>query len=332
MSLVMLRALSLDSGLESTLEMSDWLTPASLASRFWLHPFSTMISWMASLGLSISACMGNTLFLFSSTVKGCDSYLNWPTRRRCAMGVSMGMYDEVRAKLREAVEKAGGQSSVSRMTGINQPSLSKFFKSGNVLGLDKACAMFEAFGAQIVFPDGKQSLTREIRWIDANVVPAGKGQTLPGADSYFAVPLVGEAGAGPGIMPTEGIKSWVLVYRHQHAVKFKKNLLAVEIERSSTSMVPLLNPGDIVLVNRDETSPERNGGIYLVREPGQEGGAMVKRVATKSVNGDTLITFYSENAADNPAETFSLATHYDGEINRAIVGRCLWAWSDIMGK
>lgn len=248
------------------------------------------------------------------------------------MGSGMGMYDEIRSRLLEAVEKAGGQSAVSRLTGVNQPSLSKFFKSGHVLGLDKACALLEAFGAQVVFPDNRPTLAKEIRWIDAKVVPAGSGQALPDADSYFAVPLVGEAGAGPGIMPSEEIRSWVLVYRHQHAVQFKRNLLAVEVERNSTSMAPLLNPGDIVLVNRDETSPERNGGIYLVREPGQEGGAMIKRVATKAVNGDTLITFYSENAAENPAETFSLSSDYSGEIDRAIVGRCLWAWSDITRK
>ena len=187
-------------------------------------------------------------------------------------------------------------------------------------------------GAKIVFPDERADTAREIKWIDAKTVSAGNGQSLPPADDYFAVPLVGEAGAGPGVMPTEEIKSWVLVYRHQHAVRFKRNLLGVEIDKGSTSMTPLLRPGDIVLVDRDDFHPSKPGGIFLVREPGQEGGAMVKRVATKEVNGDMMITFYSENAAENPAETYSLKGHYNDEISHAIVGRCVWAWSDITGK
>ena len=59
---------------------------------------------------------------------------------------------------------------------------------------------------------------------------------------------------------------------------------------------------------------------------------MVKRVATKPVDHDLLITFYSENAAENPADTFSLNRDYDGEISKAIIGRCVWAWADITGK
>lgn len=59
---------------------------------------------------------------------------------------------------------------------------------------------------------------------------------------------------------------------------------------------------------------------------------MVKRVAAKQDNGDTLVTFYSDNAAENPPDTYSLKAHYDGDISRAIVGRCIWSWADLSGK
>jgi len=190
----------------------------------------------------------------------------------------------------------------------------------------------ENLGAKITFPDEQADLTRNVCWVDAKIVSAGEGQKKPIAEDYWAVPLVGEAGAGPGIMPSEEIKSWVLVHRHQHAVRFKRNLLAVEIEKNSTSMTPLLRPGDVVLVDRDDFKPNKAGGIFLVREPGPSGGGMVKRVATRQQNGDMAITFYSDNAPENPPQSYSLREDYDGEISNAIVGRCVWSWSDLMGK
>jgi phage repressor protein C with HTH and peptisase S24 domain len=124
----------------------------------------------------------------------------------------------------------------------------------------------------------------------------------------------------------------VLVYRHQHAVRLKSNLLAVEIGKTSTSMEPLLHPGDIILCDRDDFKPTKPGGIFLVREPEQHGGAKIKRVATKPVDNDLLITFYSENSADNSPEMFSLRGDYNDTITEAIIGRCVWAWQDITGK
>jgi hypothetical protein len=69
-----------------------------------------------------------------------------------------------------------------------------------------------------------------------------------------------------------------------------------------------------------------------VREPEQHGGAKIKRVATKPVDNDLLITFYSENSADNSPEMFSLRGDYNDTITEAIIGRCVWAWQDITGK
>lgn len=250
-----------------------------------------------------------------------------------AYGQEMGFKEDFEAGIRRmAASRFRNASHYAEEAGVQQGSLSRFLNQKAGLTLDAVGKLLDKVGARIVWPDEKTETTRDICWVDAKVVPAGEGQPLPPSEAYFAVPLVGEAGAGPGVMPTDEIKSWVLVYRHQHAVRFKRNLLAVEIEKGSTSMVPLLRPGDIVLVDRDDCDPGKPGGIFLVREPGQEGGAMVKRVATKVVDHDLLITFYSENAAENPADTFSLKADYNNRIQDAIVGRCVWAWSDITGK
>jgi len=243
------------------------------------------------------------------------------------------LYDETLDRLEQlAKERFKNVKGMADHLGRNANLFTRWFNRDRAPRWDDLAKTFEALGVKVVFPGESQELSREVCWVDAKIVPAGNGQPLPPAESYFAVPLVGEAGAGPGIMATEEIKSWVLVYRHQHAVRLKSNLLAVEIGKTSTSMVPLLRPGDIVLVDREDIKPDRPGGIFLVREPGQEGGAMVKRVAVKENNGDLLVTFYSENAAENPADTFNLRADYDGDISKAIVGRCVWAWSDITGK
>lgn len=246
----------------------------------------------------------------------------------------MSFTKELLAAIKKAhVEQFGGvDSRMAEAVGCDKTGLGRLLKKDDLPKFETLGKLADICGLKIVSKNDRPETTRDVCWVDARVVAAGEGQPMPSSESYFAVPLVGEAGAGPGVMSDDTIKSWVLVYRHQHAVRLKSNLLAVEIGKGSTSMVPLLCPGDIILVDRDDFKPTKPGGIFLVREPGQQGGAMIKRVAVKPVDHDLLITFYSENTAENPPETFSLKADYNDKITDAIVGRCVWAWSDITGK
>jgi hypothetical protein len=126
-----------------------------------------------------------------------------------------------------------------------------------------------------------------------------------------------------------------MVYREHHSVQHRKNLLAVEVGKNQRSMLPTLSPLDIMLVDRDDwgqnsayTPP---GNIYLVREPGQEGGAKVKRVALAGKGETTTVTFYSDNAAEFGPETHLLAL-YGYDLRQAIVGKVVWAWADLTRK
>ncbi len=181
----------------------------------------------------------------------------------------------------------------ARRAKIPHDQVRSFFTGRNV-GIKTVTAMLEAVGARIAWPGEEPEMTRDVCWVDSKVVRAGKGQALPPAENYLAVPLVGETGAGPGVMSDDQIKSWVLVYRHQHAIQLKSDLLAVEIERGSTSMVPLLHPGDIVLVDREDKKPERRGNIFLVRELIHQCNYDKARFM-KPIDGDVLLTFYSED-------------------------------------
>jgi hypothetical protein len=168
--------------------------------------------------------------------------------------------------------------------------------------------------------------------------PPDKAQAVTGApdpqpDDYLAVPLASSpVAAGPGLIPEDRIEGWVLVWRHQESIRFRSNLVAVEIGKNELSMVPTLHPGDIVLVDRNDRDPSPAGKIMLVSEPGPEGGTMVKRVNTKRLDGDLELIFYSDNSREFPPVTYRLGRDYDDDINRAIAGNVVWAWSDMTRK
>lgn len=253
-----------------------------------------------------------------------------PLRSKRPMSFTQDLLAAIKKAHRE--QFGGVDSRMAEAVGCDKTGLGRLLKKDDLPKFETLGKLADICGLKIVSKYERPNTSRDVCWVDAKVVQAGEGQPLPPSESYFAVPLVGEAGAGPGVMSDDAIKSWVLVYRHQHAVRLKSNLLAVEIGKGSTSMEPLLHPGDIILCDRDDFKPTKPGGIFLVREPGQHGGAMIKRVATKPVDHDLLITFYSENTAENPPETFSLKGDYNDTITDAIVGRCVWAWQDITGK
>jgi hypothetical protein len=192
----------------------------------------------------------------------------------------------------------------------------------------------EQLGAKIVWPeDDTSGNTRDVSFINPKLISAEQDPPPPVSEDYLAVPLTEEPiAAGPGRVPSEAVKSWVIVWRHHESVRFKRNLVAVEIGKGERSMLPLFSPGDILLVDRDDTSPDPAGKIMLVREPGQEGGCMIKRVSMIKDDGDYIVTFYSENAREFPPMMYKLNRDYDGDITRAIAGHVVWAWSDVREK
>ena len=143
--------------------------------------------------------------------------------------------------------------------------------------------------------------------------------------------MVDEADAGHGHLPKNEIRSCFPVYKHQNAVCCRKNLLAVEIGEHSTSMQPTLNPKDIVLVDRDDRDVSKPGHTMLVLDP-VDGSGMITRVAVTDLENDFRITYYSDNTAENPPMVYSLEKDFNGDWEKAIVGRVVWAWSDVKEK
>lgn len=223
------------------------------------------------------------------------------------------------------------QSELGRLIGVDQSQVGRLYKGQNV-GYQQVMAMLEASGAKIVFPDEERDTTREICWVNAKRVGAENG-AHPEAENYFAVPLAkGSVAAGPGLVPEDEVRGWLLVYRHQGSVRYKSNLVAVEIGQGQESMAPTLHPEDIVLIDKDVRSPDPQGSIFLVRD--RDDDVAIKRVTIERRKGDTWLAYSSDNPDKRtyPPRFFNLEEDFGNDISRAIVGRVIWAWKDMTRK
>ncbi len=247
----------------------------------------------------------------------------------------MGFYQDFLDGLRGmtgASARFRTEAELARAAGVEPAQIHKYTHEISTRNIEKLGAILDKLGARLVFdePSAKE-VDRDVCFVDARLMPAGRHVPPPQAEDYIAAPLVGEVGAGPGYLPQEDVKSWFLVYRRHPAIQFRRNLIAVEIAKNSTSMLPLLKPGDLVLVDRDDRDVSRPGHIMLVRDPYEQG--MVKRVAVEAQeDGDFSVIYYSDNAMENPPVCHSLRKDFLGEWDRAIVGRVIWAWSDVREK
>jgi hypothetical protein len=247
----------------------------------------------------------------------------------------MGFHEDFRRALeRAATGKFRNTTNLARQAGVQQASLSRYFTKNTGINIDAVAKLADAMGAKLVFPEDEQEHTvKDVQFISAHKVSAPRSTLGPSEEDYLAVPLAATpVAAGPGLIPEDKIRGWILVWRHQEAVLWRSNLVAVELGRGENSMAPTLHPGDIVLVDRNDREPEPAGKIMLVSEPGPDGGAMIKRVSTQRLDNDVELVFYSDNSREFPPRTFRLGRDYEGDLTRAIAGRVIWAWSDMSHK
>ena len=239
-------------------------------------------------------------------------------------------HSSVLAALKEAKEQLGSVAALAAKTGVNPVTLGRWFTGQRNPTVIEVGKVFDALGIKFN-PLAQVDAGKDVCFVDAKLMPAGEYVRPPQAEDYLAAPLVGEVGAGPGYVAQEDVKSWFLVYRHHPAIQYRRNLLAVEIGKNSTSMTPLLKPGDLVLVDRDDRDVSRSGHIMLVKDPDDQG--MIKRVSVEQQDdGDYAVVYYSDNAMENPPICYSLRRDFFNDWERAIVGRVIWAWSDVREK
>lgn len=242
------------------------------------------------------------------------------------------MYEKAASWIRDSSEKHGDAADLMRRAKAQKSSWYKFTQ-GKGVRLETFFDWLENLGFELRTPEERErEVAREVRIVNTRIINTNGLTRPPDHDDYLAVPLVAEAGAGAGIFPTSEDEQWFLVDRRERSLMLKTNLIAVRIAKNSTSMEPTLSPGDVVLVDRDDRDVSRPDGIWLVMDP--DGAGKVKRISTEFVRPRKLtrVIFYSDNAQGNPPEVYTLEDDYEGEWNRAIVGRVVWAWSDLSRK
>lgn len=249
----------------------------------------------------------------------------------------MDFTSNLREMLWAQVGEKGAYANRKRMAdalSIDPSQLNRFMDGERGLSVESLGRILDGLSARIVLPGSREAEgAREVCFVSPRPSGAAHGATPPASEDYFAVPLASEpVAAGPGRIPQDEIRGWVLVWRHHESVRFRTDLVAVEIGKNQLSMTPTLHPGDIVLVDRAERSPDPAGKIMLVCEPGPDGGCAVKRVSTRHVDGDMELVFYSDNSRDFPPSVYRLNRDYGGELSHAIAGRVVWAWSDMTRK
>lgn len=250
----------------------------------------------------------------------------------------MSAYTKAKEKFRNLLtgklyKSANSFADSMKLTASEKTKLYNALNGKSVPAADTFWDWLEHLGARIVWPDEAHDLSREVRFIGPRFVSATESAPPPDAADYLAVPLAEEpVAAGPGIIPDDKVRGWIIVWRQHESIRFKSDLVAVRIGDREHSMIPTLYPGDIVLVDRADRDPSPAGKIMLICEPPPDCGAAIKKVKTRKRDGDVQVTFYSDNTRDYPPDTYSLNKDYGGDITRAIAGRVIWAWSDITKK
>lgn len=222
------------------------------------------------------------------------------------------------------------KAELAEFAEIAPSQVKKYQTASDMKNIEKFFAFLDKLGVNLDFEPNPEP-DRDVCFVNAKIAPIGEGIEPPQSEDYIAAPMVGEVGAGLGYIPQDEVKSWFLAYRHHPAVRFRRNLIAVEIGAHSTSMQPTLNPGDIVLVDRDDRDVQRPGHMMLVTDP--DGAGMIKRVSIEDKqDGDYRITFYSDNGLKHPPMVYSLLKDYAGDWDKVIAGRVIWAWTDVREK
>ncbi|XPV77032.1 MAG: helix-turn-helix domain-containing protein [Desulfovibrio sp.] len=242
----------------------------------------------------------------------------------------MAFYDDLIDGVRRlARDKFRNPSRMADQLGLSQSQISKLLNGRSMPRLDFVGELVDKLGGKISFPNNAESTNKED--LDGDAVLNLMGGV--DAEDYLAVPLTSlGVAAKPEMIREDDIESWVMVWRHHDAIRFKEHFVAIRVEAEDRSVLPMFGPNDMLLVDKTDNAPDPSGRLMLVREPGTYGKAYVRRVATRRKGNDTELVFYTENSKDYPPQVYSLREHYGNNIQSALAGAIVWAWTDVRNK
>jgi len=240
------------------------------------------------------------------------------------------MESKISYKIREVRKRAGlTQEEFGKKFGVEKITIIRYEKGDTLPDYKFLSAFLREFK---VSPNElfEENLTPPWQSIQPIIHLVGPLEKAPDPkkvriEDYYAAPLVeGKIAAGPGRIGAEEIKSLVWIYSPELRARKNHQLVALQLAKDATSMKPTLEPGDIVLIDRDDphgASDFISGKIYAVRMGRNDEGCAVKRLHADS--GGLIIS--SDNTKDFPPQRA-----WTADLQKLIVGRVVWGWRNLL--
>ena len=209
--------------------------------------------------------------------------------------------------------------------GIDPAQFNRFLSGRQGLNTDTLDKLLPAIGVKLVFPGESDRTSTSVKIVDSE-------QEQINGHEYKSIPLTTlSVAARPGFLDETQIESHLLVFANDPSFRFRVNLVAARIGKSQRHMIPLISPGDIVVIDKDDNQPPQSGLIYLVRD--NDKTASIRRVKTfTDSSGKQIHIFYSDNFDEFPPDSFSAESRQKAQGNHSIVGKVVWLSSDLSSK
>lgn len=218
------------------------------------------------------------------------------------------------------------QAALARATGESEANISRWLNGSATPTLKRLEPILTLLGVRLQLP------TDEPKEATLMISQAGAGQTTGLAqESFMAIPLVGEVGAGGGIVPQEYAPPEWFVAPQDSATRAMWAMRVAGIERS---MLPTIYPKDVVIIDKNTITTPKSEHIYLVQEPPCVGSSyLLKRVKLATIGKNPVIIFYSDNTHEGYAPiVYELSQYPDSSITFAIKGTVVKIWADLQAR
>lgn len=115
-------------------------------------------------------------------------------------------------------------------------------------------------------------------------------------------------------------EKYIQVPANLEFLKYRQDLIAVEVTSNRGCMIPTFNSGDLLIIDINECIPHPPpGNIYLVQEPNSR-HAYIKRVKSQRKRGKDFLIYYCDNPEFGP-DIFNVDNDYEGKLVNGLKGK-----------
>ena len=235
-----------------------------------------------------------------------------------------GRFKETGVRIAEARSLKGwNRNQLAKASGMSWANLVRYEEGENEPSAGKLLSIAEALGVSVDWllgrPGAKETPAAGPVDVSLRMVEGLQGPGVVDSSDFRAVPLVGGSiAAGNARIVDEDIEEYALVHISQ--LTGRADLVAVRVDvRMGRSMMPLIQPGAVVVIDRRDKAitPE---GIFAVRD--ESGGCTLKRLQWTPPR----LWLVPENR-DEPVVHLDLDSEGPEDW---IVGRVVWAYQPLV--